>query len=240
MLLVSLLTGSTLGAPAMASLTDPERIDALATSLEVAPSLLARGLAERQRTLAERPDGALAAETLALVTPLADRLGLARERADLEDESFRQLDPEAWSLLVHELPPAPDVEVLVSDTEALLLTHGIAGVVTGRAKSLYSLHQKMSRKGVAAAAIMDRVGVRVRVADEADCYRVVDVLHSHHAAVPAEQDDYIASPKASGYRSLHTVVQAEGGVAEFQVRTHEMHAEAESGPAAHWRYKLSA
>ena len=69
---------------------------------------------------------------------------------------------------------------------------------------------------------------------------MVDVIHAAHTALAGEQDDYIVSPKPSGYRSLHTAVSALGGVAEFQVRTHAMHGEAESGPAAHWRYKLSA
>ena len=240
MLLVSLLTGASLGEPAIAELSDPERIEALATSLERAPSLVVRGLAERQRALAAADDDQLATETLALVTPLADRLGLAAERARLEDESFRQLDPERYADLLEALPQAPDVDGLIRDTQVLLADQGIDALVSGRTKSLYSLSEKMRRKGLDAEDITDRTGLRIRVSSEADCYRVIDVLHEAYTALPEQQDDYIATPKASGYRSLHTVVSTDGGIAEFQVRTHAMHAEAESGSAAHWRYKLAS
>ncbi|MFT4625975.1 MAG: (p)ppGpp synthase/HD superfamily hydrolase [Myxococcota bacterium] len=243
MLLVSLLTGAALGAPKVAELSTAERLETVATRLEVAPSLVVRGLHERQLRLATTNDSALAAETLAVITPLADRLGLYAERASLEDESFRLLNPEAHAALVVGLPPAPALDTLIADTQRLLDDNGIEGIITGRTKSLYSLHQKMDRKGLTAAdttGINDRTGLRIRVQSEEECYRVVALLHTAHTPLAGQQDDYIVSPKPSGYQSLHTGVQTAGGIAEFQVRTHAMHHEAESGPAAHWRYKLSA
>lgn len=131
------------------------------------------------------------------------------------------------------------LEMLTRSTERMLADSRIDGSVTGRRKSTESILAKMKRKGVPLAGIMDRVGLRIVVETEAECYAVRDLLRSSFALVPGEEDDYIAAPKPSGYRSLHLAAYAgpNGEVAEFQVRTREMHEDAENGAAAHWRYK---
>ncbi len=189
---------------------------------------------------------------LSLVTttlaPLAERLGLDAGRAQLEDVSFRVFDPlEADALQVRLPHPDQDDEVLgvvVDATSDALANLGLDGVVTHRVKSLYSTHRKMLRKGVDLDGIHDRLAVRVRVDTVQDCYRLRDALLTSLAVVAGEDDDYIAFPKASGYRSLHTAVRVPtptgDGIAEIQIRTHTMHADAESGAQAHWRYKLVA
>lgn len=121
---------------------------------------------------------------------------------------------------------------------------GIDGVVTSRVKTRDSLLAKMARKGVGLDGIHDRLAVRVRVDTVEDCYRVLDALHARYALVDGELDDYIASPKPSGYQSLHTAVRIptrDGSIqtAEFQIRTHAMHEHAEHGPAAHHLYKAA-
>lgn len=131
------------------------------------------------------------------------------------------------------------LEILTRSTERMLADSRIDGAVTGRRKSTESILAKMKRKGVPFAGIVDRVGLRIVVESESDCYAVRDLLRAKYALVAGEEDDYIASPKPSGYRSLHLAAHAgpNGEVAEFQVRTRAMHADAEHGAAAHWRYK---
>lgn len=127
---------------------------------------------------------------------------------------------------------------LIDSAWASLDAVGIDGLVTARVKSPESLLAKMQRKQLPLQGIHDRLAVRIRVDDEADCYRVLDSLHDRFPSIESELDDYIAEPKPSGYRSLHTAVRLGAQqTAEFQVRTHAMHAEAETGRAAHWRYK---
>ncbi len=130
---------------------------------------------------------------------------------------------------------------LVDSAFASLDEVGVEGVVTSRVKSPESLLAKMARKDLPIDQIHDRLAVRVRVESEDDCYRVLDALHRRFTPIESELDDYIATPKPSGYRSLHTAVRLDRpgytGSAEFQIRTHAMHADAETGRAAHWRYK---
>ncbi len=235
---ISLLTGSLLGASTVSELARPAGIELLASAMDV--DVVSAGLQQREAHLVEAADAALAEETLAVFAPLADRLGLSAERARLEDESFRLLNPMAHAALGSDLGPAPDLAALVDDTQRALAAEGIQAVVTGRTKSLYSVHQKMMRKDVPASEISDRTGLRIQVGTTAECYRVRDLLEARHRAVPGTRDDYIADPKPSGYRSLHTAVQAHDAVVEFQVRTFAMHREAEEGDAAHWRYKLAS
>lgn len=129
---------------------------------------------------------------------------------------------------------------LVRDTRRLLMARGIAAHIDARVKAESSLIAKMRRKGVDRDAIYDRLALRIRVATEAEAYAVRDLIEARHAVIAAERDDYVANPKPNGYRSLHTAVRTdEGVVAEFQVRTHEMHAEAEYGAASHALYKLA-
>lgn len=140
------------------------------------------------------------------------------------------------------LPPiaAPYLVQLQEHTRGLLAEAGLPGEVNARVKSVHSARAKMARKQLHADALLDRLGLRVRVDDEDSCYAVRDLLRASHLVVPGSEDDYIARPKASGYQSLHTAVRDPhtGLAAEFQIRSHAMHHEAEHGRAAHWRYKL--
>jgi GTP pyrophosphokinase len=120
---------------------------------------------------------------------------------------------------------------------AMLTESGLRGSISARVKSPESLADKARRKGMRPDEVLDRVGLRVQVDTVEDCYAVFDQLHSRYLPVPGSQDDYIAHPKANGYQSLHTAVRTPVGVAEFQIRTPEMHAHAEHGGAAHASYK---
>jgi GTP pyrophosphokinase len=120
---------------------------------------------------------------------------------------------------------------------AMLSESGLRGSISARVKSPESLADKARRKGMRPDEVLDRVGLRVQVDTVEDCYAVFDQLHSRYLPVPGSQDDYIAHPKANGYQSLHTAVRTPVGVAEFQIRTPEMHAHAEHGGAAHASYK---
>jgi (p)ppGpp synthase/HD superfamily hydrolase len=243
-LLASLLSGTALGQRTTSSLSDPAELDRLALSFTDDLSPFTSALDVRRAHLNGAPEAAIPVETLEVLAPLADRLGLARERAELEDASFRLVDPEAYHAVSSRLPTddGPHLNALLEDTRDLLAQAGVDAVVTGRVKSVYSVYDKMLRKDRSVEQILDRVALRVHVDDEASCYRVLDLLHGRHEALPAELDDYIANPKANGYQSLHTVVVSQLGdrAVEFQVRTHAMHHAAEHGVAAHWRYKLSA
>ncbi|MEZ4318810.1 MAG: hypothetical protein R3F61_14950 [Myxococcota bacterium] len=153
-------------------------------------------------------------------------------------EGLRVVDPAA----LVELADRNLLDQLADSAWASLAAVGVEGVVTSRVKSTGSVRAKMDRKGVGLDEIHDRLAVRVRVPHVDDCYRVLDAIHDRYEPVEGELDDYIAEPKPSGYQSLHTAVRfplPDGHVqtAEFQVRTHDMHAFAEHGPAAHALYK---
>ena len=120
---------------------------------------------------------------------------------------------------------------------AMLAESGLSGTISARAKSPESLAEKARRKGMRPDEVLDRVGLRVQVDTVEDCYALFEQIHSRYPPVPGSQDDYIAHPKANGYQSLHTAVRTPFGVAEFQVRTPQMHAHAEHGGAAHASYK---
>lgn len=129
--------------------------------------------------------------------------------------------------------------LLEADTRAVLDELGVDGVLTARVKSAESLAAKAARKGISEVAVLDRLALRVRVDSEADCYAVMRTLTERFRVVDGSEDDYIAHPKDNGYRSLHTAVHTPVGVAEFQVRTHAMHAHAEYGAASHHAYKAA-
>lgn len=137
------------------------------------------------------------------------------------------------------LSEAGVLALLEHDTQGLLAELGVSATVSSRHKSAESLAAKAARKGIAPHQVLDRLALRVRVADEADCYRVFDALLARHRPVAGSIDDYIAQPKANGYQSLHAAVVTPLGIAEFQVRTHTMHHHAEHGAAAHDRYKAA-
>ena len=241
-LLLSLFTGAALG-------SDELPIDALAAAFADNPTVLAAGIDARVEQLQTgHLAPKVAQQTMALVAPLAERVGLATDRARLEDASFRMLDPVTYNELAAMLDRTPEEDAahlasLMADTEALMLSAGIDGYVTARVKSVYSTHSKLERKNLTLDQVFDRVALRVHVDAVADCYTVRALLESQWPAIEGERDDYIAYPKANGYQSLHTAMQTEPGFhgrAEFQVRTHAMHEFAEGGDAAHWRYKATA
>lgn len=206
-------------------------------------------LASRLRTLRYHasvrsvPDAAVARETLDVLAPLANRLGLWQLKWELEDLAFRFLEPDAYRTLARELEQRrAEREKFVrraADTLGRALhTAGIRAELSGRPKHIYSIHEKMRRKQRTLEEISDLHALRAIVDNVAQCYAALDVIHGLWTRVPEEYDDYIARPKPNGYRSLHTVVVAEGGrLLEVQIRTREMHRHAEYGVASHWRYK---
>lgn len=187
-----------------------------------------------------------ARETLEIQAPLANRLGLARFKWELEDLAFRFLEPATYQELVHLLESSREqreryIEQFKETLRAALTREGISATVSGRPKHLYSIWRKMQAKGRAFQDLRDLLAVRVIVRTVADCYAALGVVHSLWKHIPREFDDYIANRKKNGYQSLHTaVIGPDDQAVEVQVRTEEMHAIAELGIAAHWSYKESA
>ncbi|MFN7143905.1 MAG: RelA/SpoT family protein [Myxococcota bacterium] len=185
----------------------------------------------------------IARETLDIYAPLVHRLGLELVKAEMEDLCFRWLNPEAWSALKEQLAEgAEEREAYVQDTIALLrdtlARHSIQADVTGRVKHLYSIWRKMQKSGKQLADIHDLLAFRVIVPDRESCYVALGFVHAHFIPVARRMKDYIAVPKSNGYQSLHTtIVGPDGRQIEIQIRTPAMHRIAESGIAAHWRYK---
>ena len=185
----------------------------------------------------------LARETLDIYAPLANRLGIGRLKWEMEDLSFRALDPQNYKRIAKLLEERrADREAFIAQfTETLgglIREQGIEAEVTGRAKHIVSIWRKMQRKNLEFHQLFDVRAVRVLVDTVADCYAVLGIVHTHWHSIPDEFDDYIANPKDNGYQSLHTAVIADGGrVVEVQIRTHEMHEKSEFGVASHWRYK---
>ncbi|MDR0578748.1 MAG: bifunctional (p)ppGpp synthetase/guanosine-3',5'-bis(diphosphate) 3'-pyrophosphohydrolase [Candidatus Accumulibacter sp.] len=210
-------------------------------------------LASRTQTLrhyANAPDelrAQVARETLELYSPLANRLGVWELKWELEDLSFRFLHPDLYKKIAKQLDEkragrerfiADAVARLTSELEAA----GIADAkVYGRPKHIYSIWNKMRKKGVEFSEVYDVRALRVIVGAVKDCYTALGIVHNLWTPIPREFDDYISNPKGNNYRSLHTAVSCPDGRAlEVQIRTHEMHKHAELGIAAHWRYKEGA
>ena len=185
-----------------------------------------------------------ARETLDIYAPLAHRLGMNAVKWELEDLSFRFLEPKKFEeieRLVIERNPSREklTNDVISVVEADLTSEGIQATVTGRQKHLYSVYQKMVVRGREFNDIYDLVGIRVLVNDVRDCYAVLGAIHARWNPVPGRFKDYIAMPKFNLYQSLHTtVIGPTGKAVEIQIRTHDMHRRAEYGIAAHWKYKL--
>lgn len=182
--------------------------------------------------------------TMDIYAPLANRLGIGQIKWELEDLAFRYLQPDQYKHIASSLDEkriARDryIKNLVATLKSELAKNHIEGAdVNGRAKHIYSIWRKMQRKGVGFDEIYDVRAVRVLVNEIRDCYAVLGIVHSLWQHIPREFDDYIATPKENGYRSLHTaVIGPEGKVVEVQIRTHQMHSDSELGVAAHWRYK---
>jgi GTP pyrophosphokinase len=185
----------------------------------------------------------LARESLQVFAPLANRLGIWQIKWELEDLSFRFLEPATYKDIARLLDEKRTERELymVALRERLqqaLATQGIEATVEGRPKHIYSIVKKMRGKALPFERVFDIRALRVVVPSVADCYQVLSWVHEHFVPIAEEFDDYIAKPKANGYQSLHTVVRdADGGPIEVQIRTQAMHEHAEHGVAAHWAYK---
>lgn len=243
--------------------TGKRAVDPLATKGELAretlrKTFLAMGedvrvvvikLADRlhnMRTLSHLPpekQTRIAQETLEIFAPLANRLGIWQMKWELEDLAFRYVYPESYkeiasSIAQRRTDREESLQKICDQLKQVLGESGVIAEVTGRPKHLYSIYRKMERKGVPFDMVYDVRGVRILVDDESHCYLALGVIHTHWKPVPGTFDDYVATPKDNFYRSLHTaVIYDDGKTLEVQIRTSEMHENAEYGIAAHWRYK---
>jgi GTP pyrophosphokinase len=185
----------------------------------------------------------IARETMEIFAPLANRLGIWQIKWELEDLSFRYLEPELYKKIAsmvdeRRLNRERYINMVAEKLKMELKKRGIEAEVSGRPKHIYSIWKKMRRKGVDFDQIYDVRAVRVLVKEIADCYASLGIVHTLWRPIPGEFDDYIAAPKDNLYQSLHTaVIGPEGKTIEVQIRTCEMHQHAELGVAAHWRYK---
>jgi len=185
----------------------------------------------------------IARETMDIYAPLANRLGIARFKGELEDLSFKYLDPQGFQDLVHKVSKTKkerdryitDVSKTISSR---LAEQGFPAEVTGRAKHLYSIYRKMKSQECDYEQVYDVIAFRIIVESVADCYAALGVIHSRWTPIPGRFKDYVALPKPNMYQSLHTTVIGPGRERiEVQIRTHDMQRVAEHGIAAHWKYK---
>jgi GTP pyrophosphokinase len=206
-------------------------------------------LASRLQTLRhyaaskKTPPISLAHESLHVFAPLANRLGIWQLKWEMEDLAFRFLEPDVYKQVARQLDEKRTLregfmESLRSQLERDLNQQGIAALVQGRPKHIYSIVKKMRGKSLGFEQVFDIRAMRVIASDLKACYAALGFVHANFTPVQGEFDDYIAKPKANGYQSLHTVVRDAGGRAiEIQIRTQAMHEHAEHGVAAHWAYK---
>ncbi len=185
----------------------------------------------------------IARETLDIFAPLANRLGIGRIKAELEDLSLRYLEPDKYFEIAQlvaqkKIEREATVKLLIEKISQDVQKSGINAQITGRAKHYYSIYSKMKRLNIAFHDLYDITAVRVIVDSEKECYEVLGLIHSQFKPIPGRFKDYIAMPKGNGYQSLHTsVIGPRSKPLEVQIRTWEMHEIAEYGVAAHWRYK---
>lgn len=185
----------------------------------------------------------IARETFEIYGPLAERVGTHQIKEELEDLAFQYLNPEARESITKRLSflrkeGTDMVNSIIAALEKLLKDAGIPAQVTGREKSRYSIWKKMQRKNVTFEQLSDIMAFRIVVESIDQCYHSLGLIHSHYPTVPGRFKDYISTPKPNGYRSIHTtVIGPESQRIEVQIRTVEMHEEAELGVAAHWAYK---
>jgi len=196
--------------------------------------------------LPEEKQRRIAKETLEIFAPLANRLGIWQMKWELEDLGFRYLSPPKYgeiAALLDERRADRERRIahIIEALERRLEKEGLEAEISGRPKHIYSIYEKMKRKGLSFDQIHDVRGVRIIVNTVSECYAVLGTVHSLWRPIPGEFDDFIATPKDNMYRSLHTsVVGPDGKPLEVQIRTHGMHGRAELGIAAHWRYKEHA
>jgi len=218
---------------------------AIVRDLRVVPILLARQLARMRHAerLPEAPRRELAMLTRDIHAPLANRLGIWQLKWELEDLAFRYLEPATYQQIARLLDEKRTdreryIEQVKRTLREAMAAQGLKAEIAGRPKHIYSIFKKMQRKNVPIGELYDLRAVRVLVDSLADCYAALGVVHATWTPIPSEFDDYIARPKRNDYRSLHTaVIGPEGKTLEVQIRTNEMHRQAELGVAAHWKYK---
>ncbi len=186
----------------------------------------------------------IATEAMELYAPLANRLGIGAIKWEMEDLAFRYLHPDdykaiAKGLKTKRLDRDRYVNLIVDELNQCMKQKGLAHfAVYGRSKHIHSIYRKMKRKNVALDEIYDATAVRILVDTQTQCYEILDLVHGLWRQVFSEFDDYIVNRKPNGYQSLHTAVEGpEGRVFEVQIRTFQMHEQAEMGVAAHWKYK---
>ncbi|MFZ4213669.1 GTP diphosphokinase, partial [Pantoea endophytica] len=206
-------------------------------------------LAERIAHLREMKDApederVLAAkESTNIYAPLANRLGIGQLKWELEDYCFRYLHPDEYkriAKLLHErrIDREGYIESFVANLRAEMQKEGVRAEVYGRPKHIYSIWRKMQKKSLAFDELFDVRAVRIVAERLQDCYGALGTVHTLFRHLPSEFDDYVANPKPNGYQSIHTVVLGpQGKTVEIQIRTRQMHEDAELGVAAHWKYK---
>lgn len=206
--------------------------------------LAERTCAIRNAVKSDSPKGQkLAREVFQIYAPLAHRLGIGHLKWELEDLSFRLSDPMPYKRIARLLDEKRTarqeyIAGVVTELTRRIRQIGIESAIDGRPKHIYSIWRKMQRKGIPFSEVYDVRAVRILVKDIDDCYRILGVVHNLWRNIPHEFDDYIANPKENGYQSLHTaVIGPEGKVLEIQIRTQDMHEEAEFGVCSHWQYK---
>ena len=184
-----------------------------------------------------------ARETMDIYAPLAGRMGMHWMREELEDLSFRVLNPEARNSIIRRFitlqrETGDVIEKITADIESEMERAAITASVYGRAKKPHSIWRKMEEKKIGFSRLSDIYGFRIIVERDKDCYAALGAVHQRWRAVPGRFKDYISQPKTNGYRSIHTTVSGRDGKrVEMQIRTREMHEVAESGVAAHWSYR---
>jgi GTP pyrophosphokinase/guanosine-3',5'-bis(diphosphate) 3'-pyrophosphohydrolase len=195
------------------------------------------------RSMVPEKQAQKARETMEIFAPLAGRMGMQWMREELEDLSFKVLNPEARNSILRRFltlqkESGDVVHKITADILHELEKAQIEADVFGRAKKPYSIWRKMQEKDLAFSRLSDIYGFRVISGSVADCYRILGVIHQRWRAVPGRFKDYISQPKTNGYRSIHTTVSGRDGKrVEVQIRTREMHEVAEAGVAAHWSYR---
>ncbi|AKK08918.1 bifunctional (p)ppGpp synthetase/guanosine-3',5'-bis(diphosphate) 3'-pyrophosphohydrolase [Corynebacterium testudinoris] len=234
---------------ALGAAAEAETIRKMIVAMAQDPRVLVIKVADRlhnmrtMRFLPPEKQAKKARQTLEVIAPLAHRLGMANVKWELEDLSFAILYPKKYDeivRLVADRAPSRDraLKEIIEQVTSALRENNIEAEVAGRPKHYWSIYQKMIVRGRDFDEIFDLVGIRILVDTVNNCYAAIGVVHSIYSALPGRFKDYISSPRFGVYQSLHTTVLADGGKPlEVQVRTNEMHYNAEFGVAAHWRYK---
>lgn len=218
---------------------------AMARDIRVVLIKLADRLHNMRTLKYQRPEKQIevARETLDIYAPLAHRLGIFRFKWELEDLSLRYLEPEVYHQLVDQLKLKRKeresyVQGLIEQIREALQANMMKADIAGRPKNLYSIYRKMLKQNKGLDEIYDKIAIRVLVENVNECYGVLGIIHTMWTPLPGRFKDYVATPKANMYQSLHTTLIGEGGEPfEVQIKTQDMHHTAEYGIAAHWRYK---